>query len=53
MPERNFNRYRIWVAGKLAATRRRSRLGTSNAGLDLFANEILTMADAQRLWVRF
>jgi len=53
MPERDFNKHRIWVAGKPSANQRHSRLGTSNQGLDLFANEVLTMADAQRLWVRF
>ncbi len=50
LPERDFNRHRIWVAGKPTAGQRRARLGSRN---DLFANEILTIADVQRLWTAF
>ena len=53
MPERDFNRHQIWVAGKPVANHRYARFGTSNNWLDLMDNEVLGMADAQRLWVAF
>ena len=53
MPERDFNRHRIWVAGKLITSRRHARLGSTDSWLDLFDNEVLGIADAQRLWVAF
>jgi hypothetical protein len=53
MPERDFNRHQIWVAGKPVASQRHTRLGASDSWLDLFDNEVLGMADAQRLWVMF
>lgn len=53
MPERDFNRHQIWAAGKLVPSHRHARLGASNSWLDLFDNEVLGMADAQRLWVAF
>jgi hypothetical protein len=53
LPGRDFNHHRIWVAGKPVASQRRARLGEPNSRLELFDNEILGMADAQRLWVTF
>lgn len=53
LPERDFNKHQIWVAGKPPANQRHVRLGPPGGGLDLFSHEILTMADAQRLWVMF
>ncbi len=53
LPERDFNRHRIWVAGKPLASQRHARLGVPYSRLDLFDIEILSMTDAQRLWVGF
>ena len=50
LPDRDFSRHRIWVAGKPTTGQRRARLGSRH---DLFANEILTMADVQKLWTEF
>ena len=53
LPEQDFNLHQIWVAGKPVDSQRQAHLGTSRSRLDLFNNEILGMADAQRLWVTF
>ena len=53
LPERDFNRHRIWVAGKQAANQRHARLGVANSRLDLFDNELVGIAEAQHLWVAF
>jgi len=50
VPARNFRLHQIWVAGRLEQAKRRTRLGSRP---DLFNNEILGMADAQRLWEAF
>lgn len=53
LPERDFNRHRIWVAGRPLPTRRRARLGTLDSGLNLFAHELLNLNDVHRLWKAF
>jgi hypothetical protein len=53
LPDRDFSRHRIWIAGRTGAARRRARLGPPRRFLDLDSAEVLTMADAHRLWVRF
>ena len=53
LPEQDFNLHQIWVAGKPVASQQPAQLGSANRRLDLFKNELLGMADAQRLWVAF
>jgi hypothetical protein len=50
LPERDFNRHRIWVAGHPVPSQRHARFGS---GSDLFDNEVLGTADAQRIWIAF
>ena len=53
LPDKDFSRHRIWVAGKPPASLRRVCLGQPSHSLDVFRHEILGMADAHRLWVTF
>lgn len=50
LPEHDFNLHRIWVAGRPAGRQRHVRFGRRK---DLFSNEILGIAEVQRLWEAF
>ena len=53
LPARDFNLHRIWVAGRPIPTQRRSRFGSLEGGLELFARELLEMAEVSGLWAAF
>ncbi|MEI6083947.1 MAG: hypothetical protein WCS70_06560 [Verrucomicrobiota bacterium] len=53
LPCRDFKLHRIWVAGRTGSPRRQARLGTVECGLDLFAQELMRVADVYQLWVAF
>jgi hypothetical protein len=53
LPERDFNRHRIWVASRPVRARGRTRLGTVETGLNLFTDEVLSPRDVHRLWIAF
>lgn len=53
LPGRDFSLHRIWVAGRATTQQRRARLGTFDSGLNLFAQELLGVADVHRLWLAF
>jgi hypothetical protein len=50
LPKQDFNLHQIWVAGKPVTRQRHTGFGSRR---DLFDNEVLGMADAQRLWIAF
>lgn len=53
VPCRDFKLHRLWVAGRDTSRLRRARLGTLEAGLDLYSQELLEVAEVHRLWVTF
>lgn len=53
LPDRDFGKHRIRVAGGTGVRDRRVQFGPVSRGLELFGHEVLTMADAHALWVTF
>jgi hypothetical protein len=53
LPERDFSRHQIWVAGRNGDNNAMVRFGPPDRCLELHANEALSMIDAHFLWVAF
>jgi hypothetical protein len=53
LPDRDFKRHQIWIAGRQRKSRAKVILGPPNRCMKLFAHETLNIDEVQRLWESF